>query len=113
MKIDEMQRMMGYKKDMDKKYKEFTSYYDEYQPYCRENKIVSAISFEEFKEDLKQRDGMAEKCQKFIDLMHEGLNVGQASKQVGMSFDEVSIAIDGAAIKNCHSYLGKEYKNEK
>ena len=111
--IEDMQKMMGYKEDTRKAYKNFTSYYDEYSVYCRENKIICAISFEDFKEDLRQRDGMTEKCQKFIDLMHDGLNVGQAQKELNMSFDEISIAIDGAAIKNCLSYLGKEYKNAK
>ena len=35
------------------------------------------------------------------------MNLGQARDKLGMSFDEVSIAIDGAAI-NC-SHIGSKY----
>ncbi|RLA80363.1 MAG: hypothetical protein DRG78_11095 [Epsilonproteobacteria bacterium] len=107
--ITDIQKMMGYKKDTTDAYKTMTSYYDEYQPYLRDNKLYSSLTFEQFKKHLKNRDGQTEKFQKFIDLMaKDGMNLGQAQAELNMTFDEVSIAIDGATVK-MNNYIGSKY----
>ena len=108
LEFGEVEIIMGYKKDTTDAYKSMNSYYDQYQPYLIENKLYSDMTFDEFKDDLKGREGNAQRYQKFLDLMREeGMNVGQASKILNMSFDEISIAIEGATI-NC-SHLGSKY----
>lgn len=109
MRLSKVDKLLGYKIDTEELYKNFNSYYDGYCKHCRENKLVASIDIEEFKEDLKHRDGQKEKFQKFSDLMHtKGYNVGKAKTELDMSYDEVSIAMEG--MERHHSYYAKEYK---
>jgi len=111
--LTKIQKMLGYKKDKSDTYKSMISYYDEYQPFLRKNNLYSDLTFDDFKEDLKHRDGQKEKFQKFADLMHtKGYNLGMAKDELCMSFDEVSIAMDGMIKKDCVNTFSKEYKGE-
>lgn len=104
-----VEKILGYKRDKTNTYKNMTSYYDEYQPYLRENKLYSDLSYDEFKENLKKRAGQSERFQAFVDLLFtEGYNLGMAQREVGLSFDEVSIAMDGLRRK-C-DFFGREYR---
>jgi hypothetical protein len=96
---------MGYKDDSGE-YKNFRSYYDEYCPWCREHKIFE-ISRDKFMEHIRKTIDK-EKAQNFMDLMFEGYKLGDAQKEIGLSFDEVSITMD-ASIVNC-SHFGKKVK---
>ena len=112
--IIKIQKKLGYKKDTSDTYKSMTNYYDEYQPYLRDNQLYSDLTYKEFKKDLAHREGQAEKFQKFADLMQtDGYNLGMAKSELNMSFDEVSIAMHGLVREIDFSYFDTEYNEIK
>ncbi len=94
---------MGYRDDTGE-YKNFREYYNDYCGFCRENNIFP-ITRDKFIAYLKQTIDK-QKAQDFMDLMFKGYKLGDAKKETGLSFDEVSITMD-SSIVNC-SHFGKK-----
>ncbi|MDD5360479.1 MAG: hypothetical protein PHI79_06790 [Sulfurovaceae bacterium] len=101
----QLEKILGFATD-DKEYKKFRCY-KQYNKYMEPIKKIFPIGYKDFLKHIEQTIDK-DKAQQFIDLMHKGYNVGNASKEVGLSFEESTVALNSCVV-NC-SHFGKTVK---